>query len=115
MLFVTSIGTDGGTNLIYNNVKKWIDDIEDITGIRYDKLNVHSFRHCFVENMMRGTHWICKENGLGPVPLEKVKTLCHHESSDTTLHYADNNEERDIEELFGWGESEKDEKNKEKC
>ena len=56
----------------------------------------------FNESLCRGTHWICKEMKLGKVPIEKVKVLAHHSDISVTDSYRDNNEERDIEELFGF-------------
>jgi len=85
---------------IYNVVVNWRKDLEELSGKVYD-CNPHSFRHSFVQNLLCGEHYLCREKDLGAVPLEKIKTLCHHESSDTTLHYAQDNSERDIEDLFG--------------
>ena len=39
---------------------------------------------------------------LGKVPIEKFKVLAHHSDISVTDSYRDNNEERDIEELFGF-------------
>lgn len=100
MLFVTSTGNTATDTSVYIWVRGWEKDLLELTGDEYT-LNVHTFRHCFVQNFLDGSHYLCKEMNLGAVPLEKVKTLCHHESSDTTLNYADNNEDRDIEDLFG--------------
>lgn len=101
MLFITQGGNNATVGAIYSWVKGWEKDLLEITGEDYSGLNVHTFRHCFVQNFLDGTHYLCAEMNLGAVPLEKVKTLCHHESSDTTLNYADNNEDKDIEDLFG--------------
>lgn len=86
---------------MYEWVTKWKDDLEKLTGDDYDNLNVHTFRHCYIQNMLDGTHWLCKELDLGKVSLERVKALAHHESSDTTLGYAINNDEKEIEDLLG--------------
>jgi len=100
-LFVTSLGSTANASYLYELVKGWIDDIEALTGDRYDQLNVHSFRHCFIENMVNGTHYLCREKKLGAVPIEKVKVLAHHSDVSTTDSYRSNDEERDIEDLFG--------------
>lgn len=100
LLFVNSNGQPANSGTLYNWVRTWRDDLKELTGEDYE-CNVHTFRHCYVQNFLDGSHYLCKEMNLGAVPLEKVKTLCHHESSDTTLGYAQNNEDKDIEELFG--------------
>ena len=99
-LFINEIGNAATGGNIYEWVVKWKKDLKEITGEDFD-LNVHSFRHCFIENFLKGEHYLCRELKLGKVPLEKVKSLAHHESSDTTLGYAQNDENRDIEELLG--------------
>jgi len=101
LLFVNSNGDNGTGGMIYDIVKKWIKDLHNLTRKDYEGLTVHSLRHAFVENCISGTHYICKEYGTGAIPLEKVKTLCHHESSDTTLGYSQNHDDKDIEDMFG--------------
>lgn len=86
---------------LYDWVQEWKDDLLELTGISYDNLNVHTFRHCYIQNLLDGTHWLCEELNLGAVPLEKIKSLAHHESSETTLGYTINDEQRDIEDLLG--------------
>ena len=85
---------------IYNLVVSWRKDLLEITGKEYN-VNPHSFRHSFVQNLLDGSHYLCREKDLGSIPLEKIKSLCHHESSDTTLKYAMDNTNKDIEDLFG--------------
>ena len=99
-LFITNNGTDATAGNIYDWVVAWRKDLKEITGEDLE-INVHSFRHCFINNFLSGTHYLCKELNLGAVPLERIKSLAHHESSDTTLGYAQNDENKDIEELFG--------------
>ena len=62
---------------------------------------MHTFRHCFIEHMCDGTHWLCKDLKLGAVPIEKVKVLVHHSDVSTTDSYRSNDEDRDIEDLLG--------------
>ena len=103
MLFTMKDDEPADGPALYRWVSAWIKDLEEIDPDRdYDALNVHSFRHCFIESLCRGTHWICKEMKLGKVPIEKVKVLAHHSDISVTDSYRDNNEERDIEELFGF-------------
>ena len=100
MLFINNAGNTATGGNIYDWVIDWRKDLKEITGQDYE-INVHTFRHCYIENFLKGEHYLCRELNLGKVPLEKVKSLAHHESSDTTLGYAQNDESRDIEELLG--------------
>ena len=100
LLFVTSAGSPATAGTIYEMVTKWKKDLNELTGEEYN-LNVHSFRHCFIENMTNGTHYLCREMNLGKVAIEKVKILAHHSDVSTTDSYRSNDEEKDIEELFG--------------
>ena len=101
ILFITNSGAPATSGALYDWVKGWIKDLKVIDEEDYTGLNVHSFRHCFIQNCSDGTHWICKENGLGAIPIEKIKVLAHHENVSTTDSYRANDEEKDIEELFG--------------
>lgn len=100
MLFVNELGNAATGGNVYEWVTNWRQDLKELTGEDYE-INVHTFRHCHIENFLKGEHYLCRELNLGKVPLEKVKSLAHHESSDTTLGYAQNDENRDIEELLG--------------
>lgn len=99
LLFPAKEGTTAYVS-IYEKVIGWRKDLKEITGDDYE-INAHTFRHCYVQNFLDGSHYLCRELKLGSVPLEKIKSLCHHESSDTTLNYAEDNTDRDIEELLG--------------
>ncbi len=108
LLFITGHGEtakNATADTIYNWVVGWRDDLKEITGEDIP-INVHTFRHSFVNNMLHSKeksqrHYLIDEMKLGEVSLEKIKVLVHHDSSDTTLHYAENNDEKEIEELFG--------------
>ena len=101
MLFVNSENRPATAGNIYEWIKKWGEELTELTGKDYTRLSPHSLRHCYVNNMLDGSHYLCKEMNLRAVPLEKIKTLVHHSSSQTTLSYAQNNEDKDIEDLFG--------------
>lgn len=101
MLFVNSENRPATAGNIYEWIKKWGEELTELTGKDYTRLSPHSWRHCYVNNMLDGSHYLCKEMNLRAVPLEKIKTLVHHSSSQTTLSYAQNNEDKDIEDLFG--------------
>lgn len=103
LLFITGHG-DTAKNAtvenLYSWVIKWRKDLEEITG-EYYPINVHTFRHLLVEHYTDGTHYYVRENNMGKVPIEKVKIIVHHESVETTNNYRSNDEDRELEELFG--------------
>lgn len=100
-LFINAEGRPATANNIYDWIKQWGDELTEMTGEDYRGLTCHSLRHCYIDNLLKGTHYLCKELNLGSVPLEKVKVLAHHENSDTTLKYSNQDENKDIEDLFG--------------
>lgn len=100
MLFINELGNAATGGNIYEWVTNWRKDLKELTGEDYE-INVHTFRHCYIENFLKGEHYLCRELNLGKVPLEKVKSLAHHEDPSTTLGYAQSNENKDIEELLG--------------
>lgn len=107
-LFITGHGETARpatSGTIYSWVVSWRKDLKELTGEDIP-INVHTFRHSYINNFLNSKdpkkcHYLITELGLGDVPLEKIKVLVHHESSDTTLHYAENNEDKEIEDLFG--------------
>lgn len=58
-------------------------------------VNPHCFRHSRLENLSRDG-----------VPVEKLKSLAHHEDISTTASYLADREEDDIAEIFGMDPSE---------
>lgn len=108
LLFITGhdeTARNASADTIYGWVTAWRKDIKEITGID-SPINVHTFRHSFINNLLhnkdaRQRHYLIDEMGLGEIPLEKIKILVHHENAETTLSYADNDEEKELEELFG--------------
>lgn len=100
MLFINELGNAATGGNVYEWVTNWRQDLKELTGEDYE-INVHTFRHCYIENFLKGEHYLCRELNLGKVPLEKVKSLAHHEDPSTTLGYAQSNENKDIEELLG--------------
>ena len=101
MLFINGIGETATSGNVYDWVKRWVKDLKEVTGNDYDGLTVHRFRHCFVNNLKNGTHYLCTTMGLGALPIEKIQLLCHHGSADMTLSYAEKNDDKEIEDLFG--------------
>ena len=103
LLFITGHGEtaqNASVGALYSWVTNWRKDLYELTGEEYN-INVHTFRHCMIENAVNGTWWVCNEMGTGAIPIEKVKTLAHHSDVSTTDHYRSNNEDREIEDLFG--------------
>lgn len=89
------------TAIIYEWVTNWRKDLKEITGEDI-ALNVHTFRHCFIENCSNGTHSsLSIEMGLGKIPIEKIKVLVRHSDVSTTDHYRQNNEDKELEDLLG--------------
>ena len=101
MLFVNSENRPATAGNIYEWIKNWGELLTELTGKDYTGLTCHSLRHCYIDNLLKGSHYLCKELNLGAIPLEKVKILAHHENSDTTLQYSCQDETKDIEDLFG--------------
>lgn len=85
--------------ILYNWIVKWRDDLLEITGKEYE-LNVHSFRHSALENMSIGTHWVCKYMGCKNVPIEVLKTIANHDSTETTNSYLQDKGKQKLEAFF---------------
>lgn len=84
---------------LYDWVVSWRKDLKEITGQDY-KINCHSFRHSALENMSTGEHYICKELGLGAIPLEKLKLIANHSDLSTTASYLLDKSTQELENLF---------------
>lgn len=70
----------------------WCDYFSRILTMKENEpihINPHCFRHSRLENLSRAG-----------VPVEKLKTLAHHEDISTTADYLDSREEDDIAEIF---------------
>ena len=50
--------------------------------------------------MSNGTHHTCRENNLGAIPLEKLKSIANHNDISTTAGYLKDNSKTELEELF---------------
>lgn len=84
---------------LYDWTVKWRKDLKDIDGEDYN-INCHSFRHSALENMSTGEHYICKELGIGKIPLEKLKLIANHEDINTTMGYLQDKSMSELENLF---------------
>jgi len=71
----------------------WCEYFGRLLSMKEDKpihINPHCFRHSRLENLSRDG-----------VPVEKLKSLAHHEDISTTASYLADREEDDIAEIFG--------------
>lgn len=84
---------------LYDWVISWRKDLKEITGEEY-KINCHSFRHSALENMSTGEHYVCKELGIGAIPLEKLKLIANHSDLSTTASYLLDKSTQELEKLF---------------
>jgi len=89
----------------YETIYGWVVSmrsvLEEIEG-EYTHFTPHSFRHSALENMKKGTHYICreleKEEGFS---LEQLKVFAHHEDTGTTEGYLQNNDNDVLQQMFG--------------
>lgn len=89
----------------YESIYGWVVSmrsiLEEVEG-EYIHFTPHSFRHSSLENMKRGTHYICrelcKEEGFS---LEQLKVFAHHEDSGTTESYLKRDDNNILQEMFG--------------
>lgn len=98
-LFITQGGEAADAQNLYDWIVSLRPMVEQITGKPSD-LNVHSFRHSFIQNLSDGTHYLCREGNLGKVPLDKIKILVNHSDLSTTDSYRKDTSIEEIGELF---------------
>lgn len=98
-LFITYDKRKARKEVLYDWVVNWRKDLKTITGKDY-QINVHSLRHSCLQNMSNGTHHTCRENNLGAIPLEKLKSIANHNDISTTAGYLKDNSKTELEELF---------------
>ena len=99
-LFLNSEGRTATVENIYEWVVSLRPMFEEITG-KECLLNPHSLRHAFIQNLSDGTHYLCREQNLGKVALDKIKILCNHSDLSTTDSYRKDSSLEEISELFG--------------
>ena len=98
-LFLNSEGRTATVENIYEWIVSLRPMFEEITG-KECSLNPHSLRHAFIQNLSDGTHYLCREQNLGKVPLDKIKILCNHSDLSTTDSYRKDTSLEEIGELF---------------
>lgn len=99
-LFITEGGFPARAEVLYDWIISLRPIVEEITG-KPSNLNVHTFRHSFIQNLSDGTHYLCREQNLGKVPLDKIKLLVNHSDISTTDSYRKDTSLEEIGELFG--------------
>ena len=50
--------------------------------------------------MSTGEHYVCKELGIGAIPLEKLKLIANHSDLSTTASYLLDKSTQELEKLF---------------
>ena len=85
-LFVTDKGQPATPDNLYDWVRHWRKDVEELTGQRMD-FNVHSFRHSALQNYSSGTHEVCRDRKIGAIAIDNLSIIAHHESIEVTLSY----------------------------
>ena len=99
-LFITESGFPARAEVLYGWIISLRPIVEEITG-KESKITVHTFRHSFIQNLSDGTHYLCREQNLGKVPLDKIKLLVNHSDISTTDSYRKDTSLEEIGELFG--------------
>lgn len=99
-LFITEQGTAARAENLYDWITALRPMVEEISG-KPCNLNVHTFRHSFIQNLSDGTHYLCREQKLGKVSLDKIKLLVNHTNISTTDSYRKDTSLEEIGELFG--------------
>ena len=99
-LFITEGGFPARAEVLYDWIISLRPIVEEITG-KESKITVHTFRHSFIQNLSDGTHYLCREQNLGKVPLDKIKLLVNHSDISTTDSYRKDTSLEEIGELFG--------------
>ena len=93
-LWLTYDGKPASYETIYSWVVSWRDILED-----KKEFNVHSFRHSCCENLLNGTHYLCKKAGR-KFELEQVQLLMNHSDISTTMSYAKDKSEEELLKAF---------------
>ena len=112
ILWMEKPGVKMSIEKLYAVVKRWNKILEVETG-EYLDFNVHSFRHCFAENMENGTHYVARELGV-ELSLNEIQVILNHESVETTQSYVKKKDQEIVFRAFRWNKNKKDEDKEEK-
>lgn len=99
-LFINAEGRPATSRNLYEWVVDMRPILKQLTGNEY-LCNVHSFRHSALENYSTGTHQHLIDNGMGPLPIEKLRLIARHSSVATTQRYLAPKDDKELEDLFG--------------
>lgn len=90
--------------LSYETLYTWCldfaDILEELEGT-YVPFNPHSFRHSCLENLEKGTHYVCRELGKEKFELRELQLLANHSDISTTASYLKDNSEEELLTAFG--------------
>lgn len=99
-LWINSNGKPASYDALYY----WILHCRNILSEKEGKeipLNVHSLRHYFIDGMVKGYHFLCKDMNR-TFTLQQVQAMVSHSDPSTTASYCKNNEDDIIDDAFGW-------------
>lgn len=99
-LWITKNGTPASYEALYVWMLACRDLLKEETG-KYIPFNLHSFRHYFIDGMIKGYNHLCKIYGKR-FTLQEVQAMVSHSSSETTSSYMKNDEREIISDAFGW-------------
>ena len=86
---------------IYTAVCRMRKEFKIANGV-YIPFTPHSFRHSSLENLKRGTHYLCRElNKPNGFTLQELKVHAHHEDTSMTEYYLKKNDNNIIANMFG--------------
>lgn len=85
---------------LYTWCVEFVDILESIEG-EYTPFNPHSFRHTCLENLKRGTHYVCRELGRDKFELNELQLLANHSDVSTTASYLKDTKEEELLTAFG--------------
>jgi integrase len=61
----------------------------------------HCMRHSSLTNYGNGTHYICRQLGVGGFTLDQLRQIAHHNSIDTTRDYLPDTSNDELQKMFG--------------
>lgn len=101
-LFLNRLGEPMDDSSFYNMVCNFVNYFAEVSDTDYTGLNVHSFRHSFIQNLKDGSHYICREIlNTDALSLDKIQLLAHHSNVNTTQGYCKDESTSEIAVLFG--------------
>lgn len=95
---------DNRKQVSYEGLYNWVMKFRRILKAKTGEdvaINPHSFRHSALENYSNGSHHVLKELGKDSMPLNVLKIIAHHSSSETTELYLQNHDDELLANAFG--------------